>query len=115
MTVPGNEFLDRTPQGYGAYLCIRATGGRVDGGRVGALCERLGLANEFDGRAVKGESVAFLRRHGATAGAIADDDVLHADWVIHAVSRRAGVVETLCDEASKLLYAIRIETESYEQ
>jgi len=103
MTTPGNEFLDRTPQGYGAYLCIRATGGRVDAGRVGALCERLGLANEFDGRAPTGESVAFLRRQGAAAGAIADDDVLHADGVIHAVSRRAGVVEALCDEASKLL------------
>src|SRR3989475_12937857 len=101
MTVPGNEFLDRTPQGYGAYLCIRATGGRVDGGRGGALCERLGLANEFDGRAVKGESVAFLRPHAATAGASADDHGPHADWVAHAVSRRAGADETLFVDASK--------------
>src|SRR3989442_12948024 len=92
MTVPGNEFLDRTPQGYGAYLCIRATGGRVDGGRVGALCQRLGLADEFDGSAVKGGSGALLRRHRATAGAIADDEVLHAHCVIHARSTRRGAV-----------------------
>jgi hypothetical protein len=103
MTTPGNEFLDTTRQGFGAYLCARSTGGRVEGAPIAALCERLELINEFDGRPATGESVAFLRRQGATAGAIADDDVLHADWVIHAASRRAGIVETFCDEAARLL------------
>ena len=103
MTTPGNEFLERTTQGYGAYLCIRSAGGRVDAAGLGALCERVGLANEFDGRAPKGESVAFLRRQEATVGAIADDDVLHADGVIHVASRGQGLVEAFCDDAAKLL------------
>ena len=53
MTMPGNEFLERATQGYGAYLCIRSTGGRADAAGLGALCERVGLANEFDGDMVK--------------------------------------------------------------
>jgi len=104
MTTPGNEFLDRTRQGFGAYLCARSTGTRPDGAALTALSERLGLVNEFAGKPSAGESVAFLRRHGAgAAGAIADDDVLHADWVIHVASRRDGVVDSFCQEASKLL------------
>jgi hypothetical protein len=107
MTTPGNEFLDQTRQGFGAYLCARSMGARPDGAALTALSERserLGLANEFAGKPTAGESVAFLRRHGAgSAGAIADDDVLHADWVIHVASRRDGVVDSFCQEASKLL------------
>src|SRR5262252_1034385 len=107
MTTPGNEFLDQTRQGFGAYICARSAGARPDAAApkaLTALVERLGLVNEFAGKPAGGESVAFLRRHGAaTAGAIADDDVLHADWVIHVASRRDGVVDSFCQEASKLL------------
>jgi len=104
MTTPGNEFLDRTRQGYGAYVCARAAGARPDASALATLCTTLGLVNEFDGKPPAGESVAFLRRHGAaTAGAIADDGVLQADWVIHVASRRDGVVDAFCRDASKVL------------
>src|SRR5215470_3807780 len=109
MTTPGNEFLDRTRQGFGAYLCARSAGTRPDGAALTALAERLGLVNEFAGKPSAGESVAFLRRHGAgAAGVIADDDVLQADWVIHVASRRDGVVDSFCQEASKLLTPARV-------
>ena len=108
MTTPGNEFLDQTRQGFGAYLCVRSAGGRAGGAGLVALCEKLGLVNEYQGRPAAGESVAFLRRRGGAAGALADDDVLHADAVIHAASRRAGVVETFCDEATQLLAPARV-------
>ena len=108
MTAPGNEFLDRTRQGYGAYVCARAGGARPDASALAALCTKLGLVNEFDGKPAAGESVAFLRRHGdAIAGAIADDDVLQADSVIHVASRRDGVVEAFCQDASKMLAPAR--------
>jgi hypothetical protein len=103
MTMPGNEFLDQARHGFGAYVCARSTGARVEAAALAALCTRLGLVNEFEGKPAAGESVAFLRRHGATAGAIADDGVLRADWVIHVASGRAEVVEAFAQEASKLL------------
>jgi hypothetical protein len=108
MTTAGNEFLDRTGHGFGAYLCARSTSERVDSEALAALCARLGLVNEFEGRPAAGESVAFLRRQGAAAGPVADDDVLHADWVIHAASRRSDVVASFCQEASKLLGSARV-------
>src|SRR5690348_9428274 len=102
MTTPGNEFLDQTRQGFGAYLCARSAGPRPDAAALTALAERLGLVNEFTGKPPGGESIAFLRRHGAgAAAAVADDDVLQADWVIHVASRRDGVVDSFCREASK--------------
>jgi len=52
--------------------------------------------------------VAFLRRHGAAAGNIADDDVLHADWVIHVASRGDGIVDSFCQGAAKLLAPVRV-------
>ena len=108
MTMPGKEYLDQAPLGYGAYLCVKATGPRVDAGKLTALCEKLGLGNEFEGRAPKGESVAFLRRQGAVAAQIADDDVLQADAVIHAASKRQDVVDTFCAEAVRLLEPARV-------
>src|SRR5262245_64174654 len=108
MTTPGKEFLDRTQQGFGAYLCARSAGARPDAAAVTALCGRLGLLNEFAGKPTAGESVAFLRRQGGAAGVIADDDVLQADWVIHVASRRDGVVESFCSEASRLLAPARV-------
>jgi len=109
MTTPGNEFLDHTRQGFGAYVCARSSGGQPDAAALTALAGRLGLVNEFAGKPEGGDSVAFLRRHGAgSAGAIADDDVLQADWVIHVASRRDGVVDAFCQEASKLLARARV-------
>ena len=26
MTMPGKEYMDQAPLGYGAYLCVKATG-----------------------------------------------------------------------------------------
>src|SRR5689334_16539718 len=109
MTAPGNEFLDRTTLGHGAYLCVRPAG-RVDGAAVDALCARLGLVNEFEGKAPKGESVAFLRRRGATAGQIADGGLLDAAAVIHVASPRAEVVDELCREAARLVAPSSVRT-----
>ncbi len=50
-----------------------------------------------------GESIAFLRRHGATAGDIVDGDVLGADWVIHVASPRGEAVAEFCGEVARLL------------
>jgi hypothetical protein len=108
MTTPGNEFLDQTRQGFGAYLCGRSTGGRVDAAALMGLAEARGLVNEFEAKPATGDSVAFLRRQGGAAGIIADDDVLHADWVIHVASRRQGVVESFCKEAYGLLAPARV-------
>jgi hypothetical protein len=107
-TAPGKEFLDQTRQGFGAYVCARSAGGRPEAAALTAFAERLGLVNEFDGKPAGGESVAFLRRQGAAAGAIADDDVLQADWVIHVASRRDGVVDSFCEAASTLLAPARV-------
>src|ERR1700687_3660527 len=108
MTMPGREYMDQAPFGYGAYRCVKATGPRVDAGKLTALCEELGLGNEFEGRAPKGQSVAFLRRRGAVAAQIADDGVLHADGVVHAASKRQDVVDTFCAEAVRLLEPARV-------
>src|SRR3989442_13410795 len=84
---------------HGAYLCLRRSGGGVVGSagaaRVAALAERLQLRNEFDpGWTPSRESIAFLRRHDATPGDIADDDLLQADWVIHVASKRQEAITT---------------------
>ena len=103
-----DEFLAREVVSHGAYLCgRRADGGDVRGvgaGRIAALAERLGLRNEFEpGDPAPRESIALLRRHGATAGDIDDTDVLGADWVIHVASTRGEVVAEFSTEASRLL------------
>src|SRR5262249_57005099 len=80
MTTPGNEFLDHTRQGFGAYVCARSSGGRPDAAALTALAGRLGLVNEFAGKPAGGESVAFLRRHGGGgARALPARDLLPAD------------------------------------
>ncbi|OLB94311.1 MAG: hypothetical protein AUH30_18025 [Candidatus Rokubacteria bacterium 13_1_40CM_68_15] len=84
---------------HGAYLCLRRFGGGDVGSagaaRVAALAERLQLRNEFDPEWTPSrESIAFLRRHDATPGDIADDDLLQADWVIHVASKRQEAITT---------------------
>src|SRR5713226_3075539 len=93
--------------GHGAYLCLRRSGGsalgRAEAANIAALARRLELQNEFDPAATPPrESIAFLRRLGATAD-IADDDVLRADAVIHVASKRAEAIAEFCGEASRLL------------
>jgi hypothetical protein len=93
--------------GYGAYLCLRRTdagaAGTAGAARVAALAERLGLKNEFDaGATPPRESIAFLRRHGATPADIADEELLQADAVIHVASKRPEVIPEFCGEASRL-------------
>jgi hypothetical protein len=92
---------------HGAYLCLRvpdAARATVARAAVTALVERLGLRNEFDpGTGPPGETVAFLRRAGATPADIDDDGLLHADAVVHVAAPTAAPVAEFCAEAAKLL------------
>jgi len=106
-----DEFLAREVLGHGAYVCLRwRAPGNVPTGplaHLAELAERQGLRNEFDPAppAPSRESIAFLRRHGAVAGQIGDDDLLAADGVIHVSSARAELVDEFCAEASRQLGA----------
>ncbi len=98
----GDEFLGTEILGHGAYVCLRATGAgdvRRAGAGLPALAERLGLRNEFAGAPPARESIAFLRRVGATPADIADADVLSAAWVLHVSAKAPGPVDDLCDAA----------------
>jgi hypothetical protein len=93
---------------HGAYVCVRLPdrGGApaVASAAIPALAEKLGLENEF--AAVGGppaQSIAFLRRQAATPGAMPDDDLLHADAVIHVAAPTAQPVGDFCAEATRLL------------
>jgi hypothetical protein len=109
-----DEFLANEILGHAAYLCLR----RADGGDlrkaetapIGALAERLGLRNEFDpGETPPVESIALLRRQGATPADIADDAVLQADWVVHVASKRAEPIAEFWGETARLLSpAVRV-------
>src|SRR5262245_58968151 len=70
---------------YGAYVCLgRSAGDDLRAAPVPALAQRLGLTNEFAAaEPLPAAAIAFLRRVGGTPGAVVDDDVLHADAVIH--------------------------------
>src|SRR5215475_9900600 len=62
---------------HGAYVCLRLSAGAdaraITGVAIAALAEKLGLQNEFAPAAgPPSQSIAFLRRHGATPGALAD-------------------------------------------
>ncbi len=109
-----DEFLSNEILGHGAYLCLRASESadvrRAAAAPVGLLAERLGLQNEFGpGETPPADSVAFLRRQGATPGDIADEALLHADWIVHVTAERPEPIADFCAEITRLLPpAIRI-------
>ena len=93
---------------HGAYVCLRpATGAdarAVASVAIAALAEKLGLESEFAAAAgPPAQSIAFLRRHGATPGVLDDDGLLHADAVVHVAAPRAQPVDDFCGEATRLL------------
>jgi hypothetical protein len=102
-----DELIPTEVLGHGAYLCVRRSGGgevRSAGAPLAALARRLGLENEFDpGGTPPRESVAFLRRQGAVARDIADEDVLTAEAIIHVASKAMEPVTEFCREGARLL------------
>lgn len=103
-----NSVLPREVLRHGAYVCLRLAGGAdpgtVAGIAIPALAEKLGLVNEFEpAGGSPAQSIAFLRRHGATNGAIADDGVSRADAVVHVAAPTAQPVGDFCAEATRLL------------
>src|SRR2546422_918025 len=102
-----NDVLSTEVLRHGAYICLS---GSADARRhlaaaaVPALATRLGLRNEFDpGSGHPPEAVAFLRRVGATPGAIADDELSRAEAIVHVASSRAAVVAEFGAEATQRL------------
>jgi len=108
-----DEFLASEILGHGAYLCLRRSDGdlrKAEAAPIEALAEKLGLRNEFDpGMPPPAESIAFLRRQGGSKADIADDAVLHADWVVHIAAQRPETVGEFCAETARLLSpAVRV-------
>jgi hypothetical protein len=96
---------------HGAYVCLRLSAGTdaraVAGVAIPALAEKLGLQNEFAPAAGPStQSIAFLRRQTATAGAVADNGVALADAVVHVAAPTASPVSDFCGEATRLLGAL---------
>jgi len=93
---------------HGAYVCLRLADGAdtsaIAGVAILALAEKLGLVNEFEPPGgPPAQSIAFLRRHGATQSAIADDGLAHAGAVVHVAAPTAQPVSDFCAEAARLL------------
>jgi hypothetical protein len=93
---------------HGAYLCLRFDGGHAARAAaraaIPALAAQLGLESEFEPAAgPPARSIAFLRRRGATPGAIADAGVLEADAIVHVAAPAAQPVDDFCAEAARLL------------
>jgi hypothetical protein len=103
----GNEVLSTEVLRHGAYICLtvpRDARARVATAAVAALADRLKLRNEFDTESGHPpDAIAFLRRLDAAPGAIAADDILKADAVVHVASGAAGPVAEFCAEATRLL------------
>src|SRR5207249_7795621 len=93
---------------HGAYVCVRLADGAdprgVAGAAIPALAEKLGLVNEFEpAGGPPALAIAYLRRHGAAAGAVADDGVAQANAVVHVAAPTAQLVSDFCAEATRLL------------
>jgi hypothetical protein len=102
-----NDVLATEVLRHGAYLCLSApTEARrqLAAAAVPALAERLGLRNEFEpGAGHPPHAVAFIRRVGATPGAIADGELERADAIVHVASSAAATVAEFVAEATRLL------------
>src|SRR5215470_3729864 len=103
-----SSVLPREVLRHGAYVCLRLADGADSHAAaavaIPALAEKLGLVNEFDpAGGPPAQSIAFLRRHGAQHGAIADDGVARADAVVHVAAPTAQPVSDFCAEAARLL------------
>jgi hypothetical protein len=99
-------FLPAEILGHGAYVCVRAAdprGAREAGARLPALAERLGLRNEFDGAPPGRESIAWVRRIGATPADVADEGVLAADALVHVAATDRTPVDEFCEAAAEAL------------
>jgi hypothetical protein len=92
---------------YGAYLCLRLGGAdrrALEAAAVPALAERLGLQNEFEALEPQPRAaIAFLRRVGGSAAALADDGVLQADAVVHVAAATRAPVDEFCGEVTRRL------------
>jgi hypothetical protein len=93
---------------YGAYVCLRLSNAAdvptVGAVAIPALAEKLGLENEFEPRAAPpSPSIAYVRRRDATPGDVADDDLVHADAVVHVAAPTSQPVDDFCAEAARLL------------
>jgi hypothetical protein len=102
-----NSVLAGESLRHGIYLCLRFTGGdaarAAAGVAIPALAAKLGLESEFEPAAgPPTRSIAFLRRPGATLGAIADEGVEAADAVVHVAAPAAQPVDGFCREAVRL-------------
>ena len=95
---------------HGAYVALRvpdAARAQVAAAAVPALAAELGLHNEFETRDGEPSSaVAFLRRVGATPGDLTDDDLVHADAVVHVASATGSAITRLCDGLARLVPAM---------
>lgn len=106
-----NKVLAGEVLRHGAYVALRLSNAAdvraVSAVAIPALAEKLGLGNEFEpGAAPPSESIAFLRRRDATPGDIADDDLVHAEAVVHVASPTAQPVSDFCGEAAHLLGSV---------
>src|ERR687888_107257 len=103
----GNEVLSTEVLRHGAYVCLtvpRDARARVAAAAVPALAARLKLRNEFDTESGHPpDAIAFLRRLDAAPGAIADDEILRADAVVHVASGAAGTGAGVFSEGARVL------------
>src|SRR5215813_5129941 len=75
-----NSVLAGETLRHGAYVCVRLADGAdalgAAAAAIPALADKLGFVNEFEpAQGPPSQAIAYLRRHGATEGAIADDGV----------------------------------------
>jgi hypothetical protein len=105
-----NDVLSTDVLRHGAYLCLPLSPDArraLAGAPMAALAERLGLRNEFEaGAGHPADAVAFIRCVAVTAGAIADDELLRADAIVHVASGAAATVNEFVAEATRLLASV---------
>jgi hypothetical protein len=105
-----NDVRSSDPLRHGAYICLRVPDDArraVASAAVPALAARLGLQSEFAAEhGHPAEAIAFLRRVGATAADIVDDELRRADVVVHVASATAGPVARFCAEIADTLGSV---------